>query len=82
MNKEEFEAKATTLTNSKVKFIDKDTMDDMENHEYTSFLQYGHLVSLDANGVLWDCIAHCPIATNKEQLNLYIKHLQQEVKNI
>ena len=78
MNKKEFK-KSATLKNQTIKFIDKYDMENMTKEEYKLFVELGELSSLDSNGVLFSAVSFYPIATNVEQLSIYINKLQDDL---
>ncbi|MFQ0992199.1 hypothetical protein [Gilliamella apicola] len=49
---------------------------DMKNSEYQKFLNKGALFYADSHGFVRHVLSDEPIATNKDQLDLLIKHLK------
>lgn len=66
----------------KNEFVNLDQMQDMTKEEYKYFVQAENLTCVDSDGVLWSSVADYPIATNAEQLLIYINELQDELTEI
>ena len=66
----------------KSEFVNLDQMQDMTREEYKCFVQTEHLSCLDCDGVLWSNVSTYPIATNSEQLSIYINKLQDDLSEM
>lgn len=60
-----------------VEVIDIPTMYGMSDEQYREFVQSGELMYVDHHDVLRSYPADYPIATTREQLDIYIEELQR-----
>lgn len=59
-----------------IECFDIPTMHQMSDEEYRGIIDYG-LVYVDHHDVLRSYVAHYPIATTREQLDIFIEELQK-----
>jgi hypothetical protein len=59
-----------------VECFDIPTMYEMSDEEYRESVDYG-LVYVDHHGVLRSHVAHYPLATTQEQLDIFVEELQR-----
>jgi hypothetical protein len=67
----------TVKMTTEVETVDIPTMAAMECDEYRSMLENRHFVYVDHHGVLRSGPADYPIATNRQQLDIYIAMLNR-----
>lgn len=64
--------------NREIEAVDIPTMSGMSDGEYRDFIQGDGLVFIDHHNVLRSSIADYPIATTREQLDIFIEELQRQ----
>lgn len=64
--------------NREIEAVDIPTMNEMSDDEYRNFIQVDGLVFIDHHNVLRSSIADYPIATTREQLDIFIEELQRQ----
>jgi hypothetical protein len=64
--------------NREIEAVDIPTMNEMSDDEYRNFIQGDELVFIDHHNVLRSSIADYPIATTREQLDIFIEELQRQ----
>lgn len=71
-----------TLTNQTIEAVDIHTMNEMNDDEYTQFLQSDELFFVDHHGILRSSVSGYPLATTKAQLKLLISDLNSRISQI
>jgi hypothetical protein len=64
--------------NREIEAVDIPTMNEMSDDEYRNFIQSDELIFIDHHNVLRSSIADYPIATTREQLDIFIEELQRQ----
>jgi Bacterial RNA polymerase, alpha chain C terminal domain len=64
--------------NREIEAVDIPTMNKMSDDEYRKFIQSDELIFIDHHNVLRSSIADYPIATTREQLDIFIEELQRQ----
>lgn len=69
--------KRIKLQSRELEVVDIPTMYEMSDEQYREFIASGELMYVDHHDVLRSYVADYPIATTREQMDMYIKELQR-----